>query len=290
MNNPISKIKKQFRNLLNKTIEYNIIRQNLINNALTKKESGVDENSPLIVSLTTYGKYINDVYIVIESLLEQTVKPKKIVLWISDKTEDTDIPAVLKLQEQRGLEIKKTKDIRSYKKLIPTLKEFPDNPIITFDDDCIYPFDAIESLYKNYCKDQNKIFCRVARKMKIKSKNSFMPYKTFPKEYIKEESNLVFPVGCGGTLYPPHCFDTEVFDEKTFQEICPLADDIWFKAMSLKNSVQSVCVQLNKEPYIDLDIFMQNQNGRLNASNVDKNKNDIQLAAVWNKFNLWNKM
>lgn len=66
MNNPISKIKKQFRNLLNKTIEYNIIKQNLINNALTRTDSGVDENSPLIVSLTTYGKYINDVYIVIE--------------------------------------------------------------------------------------------------------------------------------------------------------------------------------------------------------------------------------
>lgn len=133
MKNPISKIKMQFRNLLNKTIEYNIIKQNLINNALTRTDSGIDNNSSVIVSLTTYGKYINDVYIVIESLLEQTVKPKKIVLWISDKTEDTDIPSILKIQEQRGLEIRKTKDIRSYKKLIPTLKEFPDNPIITFD-------------------------------------------------------------------------------------------------------------------------------------------------------------
>lgn len=53
-------------------------------NALFCTKSGVDVENEMIVSLTTYGKFINKVHITIESLLEQTVKPKKIILWVGD--------------------------------------------------------------------------------------------------------------------------------------------------------------------------------------------------------------
>lgn len=286
----LNAVKSKFRNIVNKSVEYNVVTRRLLDNALHSKESGVDTGRDLIVSLTTYGKYIYDVCLAVESLLEQTVKPQKVILWISDEFADDDIPQILRMQEQRGLEIRKTKDIRSYKKLIPALKEFPSKPIITFDDDCIYPYDAVESLYRAYKRNADFIYFRVGRQLGLESKNTFRPYNTAEKKYLPEPSPLNFPVGCGGVLYPPGCFDSEVFNEAVFTEICPCADDIWFKAMALKNGFLSRGVYVRKAAYIDTDIFFENQSGRLNATNVDKRANDRQLKAVWDRYNLWGLM
>lgn len=33
---------------------------------------------------------------------------------------------------------------------------------------------------------------------------------------LLDASPLNFPTGCGGVLYPPHCFNDEVFNENVF--------------------------------------------------------------------------
>ena len=39
-------------------------------------------------------------------------------------------------------------------------------------------------------------------------------------------------------LYPPKIFDIEVLNEEIFMKLAPRADDIWLKAMTLKNNKQ----------------------------------------------------
>ena len=51
-----------------------------------------------------------------------------------------------------GLTIDWYHDIRSYKKLIPTLKRYPDDIIITADDDILYPCNMVSDLYDTYTK------------------------------------------------------------------------------------------------------------------------------------------
>ena len=107
-------------------------------------ESVTGDFPEIIISLTTYSLRIHNVYIALESLLNQTIKPNRIILWLAEEEfNEANLPiSVLRLKE-RGVEIRFCEDYKSYKKLIPTLREFPEAIIITVDDDVIYPMDQI---------------------------------------------------------------------------------------------------------------------------------------------------
>ena len=74
----------------------------------------------VIVSLTSYPGRINIVYRTIKTILTQTFKPDRVILWLSDEQfKGIPLPNNLTELEQYGLEIRWCQDIKSYKKLIP---------------------------------------------------------------------------------------------------------------------------------------------------------------------------
>jgi hypothetical protein len=217
--------------------------------------------------------------------MQQTLKPNRIILWLGDT--NMDIPLTLRAQERRGLEIKYCEDIRSYKKLIPALKEFPESIIITVDDDCLYHFSIIENLVKAYKKNPSNIYALRIHRMKLNSKGILNNYSQWDWDYQGFDSSFLnFPTGIGGILYPPHCFTDEVFNKNVFMDICPHADDIWFKAMSLMNGIlsQKAFSDSKIENYI-INEKVQN-NFSLSKINNDKSMNDIQIKAVFKKYGL----
>ena len=122
---------------------------------LYSHEFGISEEkcceNELVVSLTTFGKRIYDVYLAIESIMQGTVKPNRIVLWLSEEEfKGKQLPRTLELQKKRGLQVEYCRDIRSYNKLIPTLKSYPDSCVITIDDDAMYEFDVVERLLNSH--------------------------------------------------------------------------------------------------------------------------------------------
>lgn len=86
----------------------------------------------IIVSLSTYGKRIWDVYLAIESVMQQTYKPNRIILNLDYLFKDVVLPITIQRQQKRGLEINYCEDIKSFKKLIPTAIKYPDAAIIIF--------------------------------------------------------------------------------------------------------------------------------------------------------------
>lgn len=264
----------------------------MTNYTLYSKEKGISDekytNSEIVVSLTTYGKRLHDVYLAIESIMQQSMKPNRIVLWLETELQDRPLPRLLQLQQQRGLEIKYCPNIRSYKKLIPSLKEFPDSAIITIDDDLIYDVDVIERLVNAYKENPSYIYCCRMHKIVLNKDGSIKKYLDWDWESSSlDVSSLNFPTTGAGTLFPPHCFNNEVFNEKVFLSICKYADDVWFKAMSLYNGIQCkrVCTRSNKG--IDFT-DNPNINGPTLASiNVDGNQNNVQIKAVFDKYNLY---
>ena len=89
------------------------------------KESGVTSHrygdADIIVSLTTYGRRIHSVYATIESLMEQTMKANRIILWLDTSFQGKPLPQSIEMLKQRGLEVAFCKDVRSYTKLVPAL-------------------------------------------------------------------------------------------------------------------------------------------------------------------------
>ena len=110
-------------------------------------------NPKVIVSLTTFPGRINIVYKTISTLLTQTVKPDEVILWLAEEQFPTkELPENLTRLQKFGLTIKWCEDIRSFKKLIPTLKENPNDIIITTDDDYYYDKDLIKTLLEEHQK------------------------------------------------------------------------------------------------------------------------------------------
>lgn len=269
-------------------------RCNILNNSvLYSKMVGISSekyySNDVTVSLTTYDKRFYDVYLTIESIMQQTMKPNRIVLWLADEFQGVHLPKTLQNQIKRGLEICYCKDIYSYKKLLPSLKNFPDDVIITVDDDVIYHMDMLEKLINAYINDPSYIYFNRGHRMKMVNSAKLDKYMKWDW-YIQDQTSsaLNFPTGCGGILYPPHCFNNEVFNETVFLNICRYADDVWFKAMALYNGV--LCKKVYTHDNNGHE-FLENssvQNVSLKSLNIGrKSLNDVQIKAVFDKYDLY---
>jgi hypothetical protein len=109
----------------------------------------------IIVSMTSWSKRIDDVSAVVKGLLVNTVVPYKIVLNLSEEefvNKENDLPEeLLSLREGGIFEIFWVEEnVKQFKKLMPTFERYPNDIIISVDDDYEYPNDFIETLYRDY--------------------------------------------------------------------------------------------------------------------------------------------
>ena len=113
----------------------------------------------LVVSLTSYPERLAVVHLTVESILRQELKPTAIVLWLSeDEIAPSDVPANLRRQQERGLDIRFVPgNYRSYKKLIYAAQHYPDAVIVTADDDVCYPKHWLRDLWAASQESPEKI-------------------------------------------------------------------------------------------------------------------------------------
>ncbi|WP_300754472.1 glycosyltransferase [uncultured Brachyspira sp.] len=212
----------------------------------------------LIVSLTSYPERIYDIDIVIYSIINQSIKPDKIILWLSyDEFPncENDVPTNILNLKKFGLEIKFCKNIYSYKKLIYALKEFPNDIIVTADDDIYYPYNWLEKLYNSYLDNPNYIHCHRAFLIK-KTKSTILPITQW--EFIRNVNNSYkasylnyFTTGAG-VLFKKKYLHEDVFNEELFKKLAPTDDDKWFFLMSVLNNTKINVVNNNICDIIDI--------------------------------------
>jgi hypothetical protein len=220
--------------------------------------------------------------------MRQSLKPDKIILWLSEKEiKSCSIPSSLKRLQKRGLEVRFVKEnLRSYKKIIYSLREYPDANIVTIDDDVYYPRYFLEKIYN---KKKHYSGCIVGYRCKyINKKNEYEvgPYLSWPHVKKSEVASLgIFPTGNGGILYPPNSLNNEVFNKNIFLKLCPYGDDIWLKAMSLLQRTK--VVQVFDEPK-DFITIKDTQKEALHLINNSGPKlNDKQIKKVFDFYNLY---
>lgn len=292
----LNKIQKRLGLIYENHVDLNHVLFNqkkiiLDQNILHDVEPGVSKerycDHDVIVSLTTYGDRIYDVALTIESIMDQTMKANRIVLWLDNSFKTKRLPNALHLLEKRGLEIKYCKDIRSYTKLVPSLREFPDDIIVTIDDDVLYNNDLLDKLISAYLEDPKYIYCTQYHRMDFDSNGNLKPYTQWICRHSdREASPLNCFLGTAGVLYPPHALDDEVFNEEVFMDICKFADDIWFHAMAIKNGTLAKKVFTHDHygiEYIENPHFQQG----LCVVNEWQGQNDVQLQKVFDKYNLY---
>ena len=239
-------------------------------------------NEKLIVSLTTYPQRIVDIDVVIFSLINQSIKPDKIILWLAYEefpNLERDIPNHVLNLKKFGLEIEFCHNIYSYKKLIYALEKYPNDLIVTADDDIYYPYNWLEKLYKSYLENPNVIHCHRAHRIIFDNKNNILPYNQWLQEFKPKNSNpsyLNFATGCGGILYNSKLLHNDIFNEELFFKLSPKNDDVWFWTMALLKNTKINIIDSNMSHIVDFEIGY-NYYSKLVDINVVQNFNDIQL-------------
>lgn len=275
-------------------VKENIRTQYMQDKVMSTTEMGISSTKlcehEVVVSLTTHGIRIHNVCLAIESIMQGSVKPNRIVLWLSEEEfKGKLLPISLQNQVKRGLQIEYCRDIRSFKKLIPSLKMFPEACIVTIDDDVIYDFDLVENLIKTHIENPTVVCANRIHRLELSENKmpiSYIQWQWGINDYMPNKLN--FFTGVGGVLYPPNIFLQEVFNESVFMDICEFADDVWFNAMLMLNKVsiiKSYTHSLQGEDYVEISdvkyVGLCNEN-----VNSHSCRNDIQIKAVWDKYKL----
>jgi len=248
-----------------------------------------EKNQKLIVSLTSFPERIPDIFFNLYSLLNQTIQPDMLVLWLAEEqfpNKEKDLPKRLLDLQKYGLTIKWCKDIKSYKKLIFSLKEFPNDIIVTADDDIYYPENWLELLYNSYLNEPKYIHCHRAHKVTFNKNKELASYNEWQKCITTDNvSYLNFFTGAGGILYPPNSLYKDTLNEELFMALCPTADDIWFWAMAVLNNTKIRVVQENINNFIFINPELEfRMTDAISLYKINLIENDRQLKKVFDHY------
>jgi len=180
----------------------------------------------------------------VKSILKGNVLPDKVILYLTfSQFPNGKIPTELTelANENPIFEIRDYKnDIRSYRKLIPALSDFPDAIIVTVDDDVFYHKNMLRDLLRLHKRYPGAMIAHRAKRMKLdvpyRKWRKYRWYSFFTRNQRPKFSNL--QTGVGGVLYPPNSLKREMLDPKIFTEIAPTVDDIWFWAAAVANGTK----------------------------------------------------
>ena len=249
-------------------------------NGINNKE----QRSPrIIVSFTSYPKRFTSIPLVVKSILYQSCKPDKIILYLAQSECMERLPKQLLKLQKYGLEIVFVNDnLKSHKKYFYSMSAYPDDIIITIDDDLLYPKNMITMLYKSYHNYPDCVSASRVRRMKIRN-HKLCKYDEWDNCYKKEHipSHWLFAIGCGGTLYPPGILPKVTFDRTNIERICFNADDVWLKFMELMNDIKVVYV-----PGANDRLWLNGKFGRKGLAylNVERDQNDTYIENVGRFF------
>lgn len=251
-------------------------KSNCLKSGVTSEKRG----QKIIVSLTSYPARIETVWLTIETLLRQTVKPDAVILWLADEQfpDKEALPEKLKLQVTRGLQIRFCeKDLKSHKKYFYVMQEYPEDIVILADDDIFYPYDMIDKLMKMHAEYPSDI-CACTTQVIYPSIEADPIMWRNPRvdEPIIHSSQVQVFTG-SGSLYPPHSLLENAFDCDEIMQCCPYADDMWLTFKALANGTK--ITSFRKWRSFPVMIYETSKNSLWNI-NYSEGQNDTQ----WNNL------
>lgn len=238
----------------------------------------------IVVSLTSFPKRIDTVWLTIETLFHQSVKPDEIILWLAESQFNgiDSLPNSLLRMQKRGLTIRFCEDFRSHKKYYFALKEHPEDLVILADDDMFYPRDTIKNLMQLHERYPKDICCITAQV--IDPEFTAVPSlwrNPRVDEHSWQHSDRLQAYTGSGTLIPPCALPQEVFDEEMFQKLCPYADDLWLTFMAYWQGTRFSTLQ--KWRAFPISIYGTAE-GSLYYVNGEQKQNDVQWQNLLDEY------
>jgi hypothetical protein len=145
---------------------------------------------------------------------------------------------------------------------------------VTIDDDTLYPSNFLQRLIDAY--ERHRCIVAFSGRKVVKDFNGKLKaYQHWQKIMPPEDVDMMnFPIGNDGVLYRPEFFTRRIFDPIVL-EICPYADDIWFRCNSWLKQVRA-CI-LGTSARMLPQIKGNNRNA---LWKINQFKNDQQIQAT----------
>lgn len=248
---------------------------------------GKDRLEKVIVSLTSFPQRMEQAYYAIKSLMIQTQKADRIILWLAqEQFPDGIIPDKFKKLIKRGLEIRFTPlDLRSHKKYYYILQEqLPNELVITFDDDIIYEADAVEKLLIFHQKYPECIVCNRGETIRIDEQGHPKPYKQWVTRSdvgVKSPSMYIVPSTGAGCLYPYGVMPPSTFVVDDIKRLAFTADDLWMRFNSIQNGIKVI---KTRRDIAILCTVSGSQQINLSKINCIGGENDAVIARLFEFF------
>jgi hypothetical protein len=233
----------------------------------------------VIVSLTSFPARINSTHLAIKSLMLQSYKPDEIILWLSEKQfENCKIPDSIMKLKKNGLQIRYCDDLRGHKKYFNLIKnQQPDELILTYDDDIIYPPDSISKVMKYHEKYPDAIITNRGYEMIFSEDGKLKPHlewKINSKYSVGKPEKLVFVSTGSGVLYPYKALHSEVLNAALIERYALGVDDIWITLMAIMHDTDIVKTTRYHKTYTTVS---GSQEYQLALENVKREKNGVTI-------------
>lgn len=241
----------------------------------------------IVISLTTFPARYETAVLTLESILRQSMKPNKILLWLTkEENPEQKIPEPFRPYVDKGVQICfSDSNLMPHNKSFHTAKLDADRYIITVDDDILYSEKLIERLYTTYkANPVNTIVCELAHWITLDEAGLPKPYDQWDWEAkgISGPSHRLMAKGVGGVLYPPDFFRDGYFDEDTIRRTCPMADDLWLKFQEVVRGYVVVKTRRYAKQVFTADV--RSQKVSLNSKNNGEKRNNVQLGNLIEEF------
>ncbi|WP_179018590.1 hypothetical protein [Winogradskyella forsetii] len=252
---------------------------------------GIDSNSDVIVSLTSFPARIDFVYLAIKSMLNQKRRPKKIILWLGEEyfpNGEENLPNSLLELKSLGLEIQFCEDIRAHTKYYYAFQKYPDELIVTVDDDIIYPVNLLQKLLEIHSKYPNCVVANRVRIMELDNEG-YKPYREWRLNRLESNKNpsmKLIATGVGGVLYQSSLFQKSLYDLEGIKKINCIGDDIWLKAGQVVSDIPVVFTNYYFRQFFQIP---DSQDENLFSKNVFDSDNDRQVNEVFAHFGITKK-
>ena len=237
-----------------------------------------DHNNECVVSLTTHGRRTRSAYLAIESIGRGTARPARIILWLDDPALFASPPRTLRRLARRGLEIRECAKMGPHAKYFPFVSsEPPASPLVTADDDVLYPPHWLADLVASYNSAPELLHCHRAHQVVVTG-DGLAPYAIWPACRSSAPSLLHFATAVAGVAHPPRLQLALRERATAFLQTAPRADDVWVHATCV---VEGIAVKQVRDDPAELTVIPGTFHSALMTANLVEGGNDRQIVATY---------
>lgn len=241
-------------------------------------------DTDVIVSLTSHGRRLRHVHLVVEAIGRGSVKPRTLVLWLDPGMDAHEVSSALRRAQRRGLTIRVSPEFFGpHTKYFPQALEMAQDPaledtdLVTADDDILYARDWLANLMSRDTMNGKIIACYRAHRITL-TDGRVAPYSQWGRVKTTKPSALNFATGVMGVRYPSSFVRHLAAQGPQFLQTCKNADDIWLHVSALRTGrvIQQIEDSAREFPFV-----IGSQKISLVSHNAFDGGNDQQTQATY---------